>query len=89
VSSKSKRKSQMDSWLEESSSDEEFVDSDTEEDRRRADQAVTVTDTDQWLIQKLIRYIKVRSTSHTDWHNLGIVKNTILAITARRNVQCA
>ena len=47
----------MDVWMEESSSDEDFVDSDTEEERRRADQMVA--DTDHWLIQKLIRYIKV------------------------------
>jgi len=47
----------MELWLEESSSDDDFVDSDTEEERRRADQLVA--DTDHWLIQKLIRYIKV------------------------------
>jgi len=49
----------MDLWMEESSSDDDFVESDTEDDRRRADQLVS--DTDHWLIQKLIRYIKVRS----------------------------
>jgi len=43
--------------MEESSSDDDFVDSETEDERRRADHAVT--DTDHWLIQKLIRYIKV------------------------------
>jgi len=47
----------MELWMEESSSDDDFVDSDTEEERRRADQLVS--DTDHWLIQKLIRYIKV------------------------------
>jgi len=47
----------MELWLEESSSDDDFVDSDAEDERRRADQLVT--DTDHWLIQKLIRYIKV------------------------------
>jgi len=44
-------------WLEESSSDDDFVESDTEDERRRADQMAI--DTDHWLIQKLIRYMKV------------------------------
>jgi len=52
-----KRKSNMDLWLEESSSDDEFADSDTEGERRYADQLIS--DTDHWLIQKLIRYMKV------------------------------
>jgi len=47
----------MDLWLEESSSDDEFADSDTEGERRYADQLIS--DTDHWLIQKLIRYMKV------------------------------
>ena len=55
------RKSNMEMWLEESSSDDDFVESDGEDERRRADQAAT--DTDHWLIQKLIRYIKVSSPS--------------------------
>jgi len=49
-------------WLEESSSDDEFVDSDTEDERRRADHQAT--DTDHWLIQKLIRYMKVSLVVH-------------------------
>jgi len=61
-SRKSSRKSQLDMWMEESSSDEEFVEEDEEEERRRADQLVS--DTDHWLIQKLIRYIKVCSFLH-------------------------
>jgi len=56
-SRKKSRKSQLDVWLEESSSDDDFVDSDAEDERRRADQLVS--DTDHWLIQKLIRYMKV------------------------------
>jgi len=53
---KKSRKSQLDAWLEESSSDDEFVESDTEEERHHADQH---TESDHWLIQKLFRYIKV------------------------------
>jgi len=56
-SQKKLRKSHLDMWMEESSSDDDFVDSDTEDERRRADQLVS--DTDHWLIQKLIRYMKV------------------------------
>jgi len=62
ISQQKLRKSQMDLWLEESSSDDDFVESDVEDERRRADQAAT--DTDHWLIQKLIRYIKVPSVGY-------------------------
>ena len=59
---KKSRKSQLDIWLEESSSDDDFVDSDTEAERRRADRLLP--DTDHWLIQKLIRYMKVCLLKH-------------------------
>jgi len=55
--SRRSRKSNMELWMEESSSDDDFMESDTEEEKRKADQLVT--DTDHWLIQKLIRYMKV------------------------------
>jgi len=62
TSSVKSRKSNLEMWLEESSSDDDFVDSDDADDeRRRADQVAA--DTDHWLVQKLIRYVKVRSHS--------------------------